>query len=277
MKFIMKHLYIFVLFIATSAEALHFSLKKINFYDVSLPKVVIFDWDNTLTYSWPKLLKVMNRTLQFYRKPHVSMEQLLSFHSIPQKKIIEKIFGEEREDVINKYWQYYTQEFGNSIQLTESTREILKNLKDNGVFVAILSNQNGEQLRKHVREAKLEPFVDIIIGDGDISDNKPHPDSVTYVINSFSKKIDKNPKNIWLVGDSITDMETARNAGILGVFVSQYATQDIKPYISEKAPNLLLMVYSIKELSHFYSSLLKREKLKINGGVFHGHQKNILT
>lgn len=77
-----------------------------------LPKVVFIDWDNTLTNSWPFLLRVMNKTITAFGKHALSMDEFRNLPNInmPQAEIIKGIFGEERPDIVDSYWRNYQEE-----------------------------------------------------------------------------------------------------------------------------------------------------------------------
>ena len=42
---------------------------------LTLPKAVIFDWDNTLVDSWPVIHHALNETLEAYGKPLWTLEE----------------------------------------------------------------------------------------------------------------------------------------------------------------------------------------------------------
>lgn len=226
--------------------------KKSN---LNFPKAIIFDWDNTFTDAWPLLMETWNRTLIESGKPPATLKELQTFPHIPQEEIVVLMFGEKRPDVIKRFWVHYEHVHQGPIPLVPGVIELLKFLKEKGVYIAILSNQKGDVLRKNVKKAGLMPYVNKVVGAGDAPQNKPHRSSIEFSLNESQLILDPQDitYKIWLVGDSQTDLEGAANSGVLGIWITDKASQDIK--ISQEGKHPVLTLRTIPDLTNFLKTL----------------------
>jgi phosphoglycolate phosphatase len=241
--------------VLSSAQAAIFKSCKDS--DIAFPEAIIFDWDSTLTDAWPLLLETWNRTLREAGKPPLTLKELHAFPHIPQEDMITLMFGEKRPDVTKNYWQHYERVHQGPIPLVPGTLELLKFLKEKGVYVAILSNQKGDVLRKNVIKAGLMPYIDKVVGAGDAPKNKP--DILSAKLALDQSQLTLNPQSltykIWLIGDSQTDLDCAANSGVLGVWVTDKASQNIE--ISDAGKHPILTISTIIELKNLLEKFQK--------------------
>ena len=72
------------------------------------------------------------------------------------------------------------------------------------------TNKFGLFSREIFKHFKMEGLFAVIVGDGDVPQNKPHPAMLNFAIESMGLKKDEKV----LVGDSVIDIQTAQNAGV---------------------------------------------------------------
>jgi phosphoglycolate phosphatase-like HAD superfamily hydrolase len=81
--------------------------------------------------------------------------------------------------------------------------------------IAIVSNNSGEAIQRYLTEHKLAEHVALVVGrpQGESSRMKPHPASILAALGS----LDVRPDAAALVGDSVTDIEAAKQAGVSSI------------------------------------------------------------
>ncbi len=94
--------------------------------------------------------------------------------------------------------------------LLPGAREVLETLHRRGVKMAIATNKIGRYSRKIFENLGLTSAFSAILGDQDVLQNKPHPEMVFRAIEKMGVK----KEEVVMVGDSLVDLETARNAGL---------------------------------------------------------------
>jgi HAD superfamily hydrolase (TIGR01509 family) len=87
--------------------------------------------------------------------------------------------------------------------------QTLNLLKASGILRVI--NTNRTTSMKHVMERyHLDPFFDMVVTALDVTNSKPHPESVEKIIQRFNL----NKEETVFVGDSEVDQQTAKSSGI---------------------------------------------------------------
>jgi len=92
---------------------------------------------------------------------------------------------------------------------------LLDELKSRNVRLAVLSNK-ADELTKKIIEVLLPGYFDIVIGMTNEEFRKPNPSGALEI----SKRWGTLPECIAYVGDTSTDMQTAKNAGMFAVGVT---------------------------------------------------------
>ena len=118
--------------------------------------------------------------------------------------------------------------------LLPGAREVIETLHGRGIQLAIATNKLGYFARELVEYYGLDKLVAVIVGDGDVSQNKPDPEMLLLAI----EKMQLKKEEVIFVGDMPIDIQTGKNAGIrvFAVFTGGTQREDL-----EKAqPTLIL-------------------------------------
>jgi len=98
---------------------------------------------------------------------------------------------------------------------TPHTRQVIETAHQAGRAIAAVSNNSREAVTRYLTTAGLAPMFTRIIGrtapDPDLL--KPNPHLITRAV----KELGTDPTECVLIGDSLSDIEGARNAGVLSV------------------------------------------------------------
>lgn len=86
----------------------------------------------------------------------------------------------------------------------------LASLHERGLILSILSLKASDHIRRPLERRGIDKYIDSVIGPEEISAHKPAPDGIYYI----SEKIGISLSDILYVGDSVTDLKTAQNAGV---------------------------------------------------------------
>ena len=83
------------------------------------------------------------------------------------------------------------------------------------------SSKNADLLLK---KAGFRDYFEIIVGKEDITKLKPNPDPILYALNEMNFKNKSN--ETWMVGDTIYDVQAAKNANVTSIGIPQNHTYD---------------------------------------------------
>jgi HAD superfamily hydrolase (TIGR01509 family) len=92
----------------------------------------------------------------------------------------------------------------------EGAREVLERLHSHGVLLGVASNKFGRFSRGALTHLGAADYFKSVIGAGDVSRNKPFPD----MIHAALKEMNLLPEEVVLVGDTLTDIEAGKKAGV---------------------------------------------------------------
>lgn len=146
---------------------------------------------------------------------------------------------------------FFQKEFSLEGVLFPSTKQTLKELKELGLSVAMITNGNEQSQMKKIRGLGIEECFDRIIVGSDIETRKPNK----AIFLEMADKLHAKPEELLYVGDNpLNDVKGARDAGYVPVWI---ATMPWDYPEIEKAP---YTIFQIEEIVPLARMLLKGQK-----------------
>ncbi len=191
-------------------------------------KTLIFDFDGTIVIgSNEKYIQCFWQTVQknnkSANKAHVYKNIIDNWGKDP-KFILSKILDNQNETELERNFSIYRRctdapTFSNGIKLVPGGKKTLISLHEQGHKLAIASASRKQIITDFLNQFELvNLFSSIISSQDDITDpekQKPNP----YILHETIKKLNSNPKNTYYIGDAVTDIMAAKNAGVISVAV----------------------------------------------------------
>lgn len=195
----------------------------------SLPKAVIFDLDGTLAYTLPDALWCVNRMLAEFHYPTIDEARILLSINEGEREYIRGCLPEEiqrDEDKVegcrSRYAAIYDAHFCDSTALYPGLDAVLETLRSHQIPLAVNTNKAERHAIPMVEKLCPDTF-DTVIGGGSYP-SKPDPAGALALANRWNIA----PSEIWYVGDSHIDMETAKNAGMVPIGAAWgYRSEDV--------------------------------------------------
>ncbi|MEU3569788.1 HAD-IA family hydrolase [Kitasatospora sp. NPDC036755] len=88
--------------------------------------------------------------------------------------------------------------------------ELLRSLREQGFVLAVATGKAGRRARSLLDQLGLLPFFDHVIGSDEVARAKPAPDIVLRAL----ELLDVEPRSAMMIGDAVTDLASARGAGV---------------------------------------------------------------
>jgi phosphoglycolate phosphatase len=174
------------------------------------PKAIIFDWDNTLVNTWPKLMKSINGTLEKFDLEQWTLEEVKQRTHKSCKDSFPILFGKDAKEAADYFYYLYRERFGEEQPSPiEGAESLLETIQRYGIKAGIVSNKEGETLRKEVKLSNWEKYFGSILGSRDTEKDKPHPLPVIKTLEALNLA---QCNDIWFIGDTIVDLECANAA-----------------------------------------------------------------
>jgi len=176
--------------------------------------VVIFDFDYTLADSSRGVLECINHAFKGMDLPKVAAKDAQRTIRLSLPNTLVTLAGREQEGRGGEFARLFVERADEVMtdltSVFEEVPEVIRHLKDGGVTLGIVSTKFRRRIEEVLRRVDLlEPF-DVIVGGEDVSRYKPDPEGLLVAI----ERLGGSPSGSLYVGDSVTDAETARRAGV---------------------------------------------------------------
>ncbi len=184
-------------------------------------KLCIFDMDGTLVNTIDTIAYFGNTTLENFGIEPIPTENYKTLVGNGSRVLIERMlkFRDAEPDNIDEIHRWYMHKYDNDFMyLTRAYDGIipmLRALKEAGVKTAILSNKDDITAKKVSDELFENGLIDLCLGAREGKALKPDPESVFEIVDDFGVA----RSECIYIGDTATDIETAKNAGLYSVGV----------------------------------------------------------
>ena len=187
--------------------------------DNHMYKCCIFDLDGTLVNSIYAIQKSVNETLKLYNLGPISVEDTKEYVGDGYKKLMERALracGDEKlthyEESLGEYSRIFKDCCLYRVEAYPGIRELIDFLKAHGIKCAVLSNKPHDRAVDNVEGVFQKGYFDLVYGERESEGirRKPQPDGVLAIL----KELGIKKEDCLYFGDTNTDMETGRNAGV---------------------------------------------------------------
>jgi phosphoglycolate phosphatase len=157
----------------------------------------------------------MNEVLSAYGYPQYNHNQYKYFVGNGIKKLVERCVPPEHatpENIANIFRtmiEVYGDNCVNKTRVYEGIYELLDGLAEKRIKMAILSNKTDSLTQKICDKLFCNNHFELILGATNNFPKKPNPDSALFVAGTLSV----SPDEVFYLGDTSIDMETACSAG----------------------------------------------------------------
>lgn len=203
-------------------------------------KAIIFDLDGTLMDTLEDLGAAVNTALKAHGFPGHTRTEYSGMvghgvRNLVHQALPEGVSTQIEEACFDAFMEYYTGHLDVYTRPYPGMVELLEELDSAGVKLAVASNKFQSGAEFLVRKFFPNVHFVAILGNAPGMPLKPDPAIVSTVLEACGEAI----SHIALVGDSLTDMRTAANAGITGIAVNWgYRDMSDNPSIAESVDEL---------------------------------------
>lgn len=172
---------------------------------------ILFDVDGTMIDTEYIMIHSLQQTLRQLKGLEVSAHELEFILGIPGQKAVEQYVDHKiNEEMMLNEWDKNIQLLQHHARLFDGIKELLIELKHQHYFLGIVTSKTQQEMENEFDHFNLNDFFDCVITASDTVNHKPHPEPIETAI----KRLDKSPKNVIYVGDSIYDMECAKQSEV---------------------------------------------------------------
>lgn len=189
---------------------------------------LIFDLNGTLVDTFDDLTDALNDQLQAIGRPKLTVEQVRQWPGENLRVILRSalaLTGPVPTDLeiterLPEFRTSYENQLGARAYLYDGVPEVLQELAEAGVSMAVLTNKPLSASLKILQQMGIASrFQYLLAGDGDMA-RKPDPEGLLTLVHQLSGEADARDRAL-MVGSSWIDLHTARNAGVRCALVDQ--------------------------------------------------------
>jgi phosphoglycolate phosphatase len=178
-------------------------------------RLLVFDLDGTLVDSSRDIAAAANAALARVAPgaPQIPLDDVLSYVGEGARLLVERCLrhtglGLSADEVLPVYLECYAARLLDTTRLYPGVAEALDAI--GGATLAVLTNKPGHFSRAILEGLGVAPRFARIWGADDVPSRKPDPGGLVRLM----ADVGASPAETWMVGDSATDVEAARAAGV---------------------------------------------------------------
>lgn len=193
-------------------------------------ETVIFDVDGTLVDSAADIHVALNYGLGLAGCDPVDFKTARRLIGLGLERSVEKVLtdhgfnidGAELAGIKSATTAYYDAHLLDRTQLYDGVAETLDALHGPGTRLGICTNKRTEATRRILSGLGILKHIEVIIGREAVPQGKPHPAPLLAAIEALKGECSRAA----MVGDTVADMQCARNARVTAIAVS-YGYSDL--------------------------------------------------
>ena len=184
---------------------------------------IIFDLDGTLVDTAPDLMRAHNFVMKKFGYPTKSTDEIRNLvgqgagamlgRSIwgQAKKEFGKVQDEKiKKEMVKDFVDFYGKNIVNESTLINGVKDFLKWAKNKNISMGVCTNKQEHLAIDLLKKIGIYDFFEYVAGHNTFDYCKPDPRHLTSVI----EILDGNIKKSLMIGDSETDANAAKEAGI---------------------------------------------------------------
>ena len=180
-----------------------------------MKKLAIFDFDGTLFNSVDDVVICLNKALSIHGFPILTHDEYVKRLGGNIDEIVSLVLKDQNSSqniglVRKTYDRIYSSSSKENTLPYPKVKEVLETLQDKEVLLSINSNRNTDSINHFVGIAFSDIDFKVVEGHNPDYPSKPNPLGVKRIM----EKLMVSKEDSIYIGDSSTDIKTAKNAGI---------------------------------------------------------------
>lgn len=207
-------------------------------------EAVLFDFEGTLVdFQW-NLADAVAETLEMLEGmgfPKDGIRSRKYSTLMPEAMEMANEIGLQPDDIrerIGLIYDKFDQDALTRWALRPNVKGFLNEIKRQGVHLALVSNIGNKILSPAMSKLGLEGFFEVTVNRNAVTHPKPNPEGINFALERLG--VDKK-KGVF-VGDSLDDVNAARNAGLKVIIIAE--GENLREEILSAKPERIIHDYS---------------------------------
>lgn len=172
---------------------------------------VLFDVDGTILDTESVIIKSLQQTLKETKNLTIPTHELEYVLGIPGKVALKK-FTSSTSDLayLHEFWAKKIKQFSDEVTVFAGVKKALKQLLQMKKTTGIITSKTTQQMEDEFDRFELNQYFNVFITASDTQRHKPDPEPMELALSELGIQ----PAEAIYVGDAVSDMDSAQNAGI---------------------------------------------------------------
>ena len=210
-------------------------------------RTILFDFDGTIMNTNELIIRSWQHTFRTVEGKERPVEEIVRTFGEPLMVTMKQVLPQlTLEEGIEIYRSYLRQHYHDMIAPFPGMVELIRELKQQDYITGLVTSRPRETTLQGLERFGLDPYFDCVVTCDDTDKHKPDPEPLLIAL----CKLSALPRESVMLGDSIYDILSARNAGVKSILVGWQMTlskEDIEgpdgpDHTIEKPEDLLRML-----------------------------------
>jgi phosphoglycolate phosphatase len=213
--------------------------------------IILFDLDGTLIDSTECILTSFEHAFAAFDKPAPTREFIKSQIGYPLDIMFTRLGVEPAVvwDFVTAYKSKYREISLEGTSLIDGAREAIE-LSHSFARIGVVTTKTSRYSQELLENMGVMGYFETLIGREDVENPKPHPEPIYKALEAMSG-VGHDKKKVWMIGDTMMDIDAANAAGVrhVGVFTGYSDAKTLMAGCELTAYNALEAVKLIKTLA----------------------------
>ena len=177
---------------------------------------ILFDLDGTLVNTAPDLMAAHNHVMKKFGHAEKEMSEIKSLAGKGAWIMMQRSFKEEikdektKKEMTREFINFYAKNIDQNSKPLKGTIKFLDWAKNKNISMGVCTNKQERLAVDLLKKLDMSKYFEYIAGSDTFTFNKPDPRHLTSVV----EILDGDLKKTLMIGDSETDANAAKEAGI---------------------------------------------------------------
>lgn len=194
--------------------------------------LLVFDWDGTVVDTVQHIVSAMEAAIAAVELPARTREQILGIIGLGMHEAASTLFPDSDREIHQRMVGHYSENYltatAGKTMLFPGVRATLEQLHHQGYLLAVATGKSRRGLERAFADTGIKKLFHATRC-ADETFSKPHPQMLLEIMQT----LDVEPDRTLMIGDSLHDLQMARNAGVDSVAVT-YGAQPLHSLLELK-------------------------------------------
>ncbi|MDA8193473.1 MAG: HAD family hydrolase [Thermaerobacter sp.] len=184
-------------------------------------RAVIFDFDGTVADTLPLLYGAFRQVFWEFGEETLTDQEIAARFGPPEEKMLAQYLPADRfPAAVARFFELYEEGHERLAMVRPSVVHLLTELSSRGLLSALVSNKGRRSMIISLARTGLGRWFPVVVTGDEVSRTKPDPEGIHLALSALAVR----PDQAIYVGDSGTDIQAARRAGLAAAVHADWMT-----------------------------------------------------